>query len=140
MVTPNSLAVSNNAILGSSMSKTKGEYSTCTADIGWTACARRRALAEHSERPRYLTLPSLQKKCRQLAQKECHELHYLTNSAMARTVNCKRHASVYVYTGNVEWITSIGTVGSTLEECGLILVSYPVMTLRHSTCVDSISR
>jgi len=41
------------------MSREKGEYSTCTAAIGCTACARRSVAEEISESPRYRTLPSL---------------------------------------------------------------------------------
>ena len=35
--TPSSLQVLSRSICGSSMSSEKGEYSTCTAEIGWTA-------------------------------------------------------------------------------------------------------
>ena len=42
------------------MSKVKGEYSTCMAEMGWTACALRRVEAEISESPRYLTFPTLE--------------------------------------------------------------------------------
>jgi len=47
------------AIFSSSMTRQKGEYSTCTAAMGWTACARRSVAEEISESPRYRTLPSL---------------------------------------------------------------------------------
>ncbi len=42
-----------------SMSSVKGEYSTCTAVMGCTACARRREVDETSERPICFTFPSL---------------------------------------------------------------------------------
>lgn len=41
------------------MSMQKGEYSIWTAAMWWTLQARRRVLELTSERPRYLTLPSL---------------------------------------------------------------------------------
>ena len=60
---------------GSSMSRLKGEYSTCTAAMGWTACARRREVEEHSERPRCLILPSLRGRVRQwLCRSTIHEV------------------------------------------------------------------
>ncbi len=37
----------------------KGEYSIWTAEMGWTACARRSDAEETSDKPRYLILPSL---------------------------------------------------------------------------------
>ncbi len=61
IATPSSRAVLSRPIFSSSMSSVKGEYSTSSAAMGWTACARRRVAAEHSEIPRYLTLPCLQK-------------------------------------------------------------------------------
>lgn len=42
-----------------SVSSVKGLYSIWTAAIGWTAWARRSVLDEHSERPRWRTLPAL---------------------------------------------------------------------------------
>jgi hypothetical protein len=60
IVTPSSRAVLRRSIFGSSMSSENGEYSIWRALIGCTACARRSVDAEHSERPRYLTLPCLQ--------------------------------------------------------------------------------
>lgn len=62
IVTPSSLATFISPIFGSSMSRVKGEYSTCKAEMGCTAWARRRVAAEHSERPMYLTLPDLGKR------------------------------------------------------------------------------
>lgn len=56
---PSSLAALNSPIFSSSMSSVKGEYSTWMAEMGCTAWARRSVAAEHSERPRYLTFPSL---------------------------------------------------------------------------------
>lgn len=41
------------------MVNVKGAYSNWTADIGWTAWARRRVSSEHSEIPMYFTLPAL---------------------------------------------------------------------------------
>lgn len=59
IATPSSRAVFRRANLSSSISRVNGEYSTCKADIGCTAWARRSVLAEHSEIPRYLTFPAL---------------------------------------------------------------------------------
>lgn len=42
------------------MSVVKGEYSIWTAEMGWTAWARRSDAEETSDKPRYLILPSLQ--------------------------------------------------------------------------------
>ena len=44
-----------------SISRAKGEYSTCTAEMWWIALARSRERAEHSDRPRYLIFPSLRR-------------------------------------------------------------------------------
>ena len=44
-----------------SVSSVKAAYSNCAAEIGWTACARRSVSNEHSEMPRYLTLPALER-------------------------------------------------------------------------------
>lgn len=51
-LTPNSRAVASRPICGFSISKMNGEYSTSMAAMGWTACARRRLVLEHSERPK----------------------------------------------------------------------------------------
>ena len=61
---PSSLAVFRTSISGCSMSSEKMLYSTWTAEIGCTACARRMVEAVHSERPIYRILPSLrQRQC-----------------------------------------------------------------------------
>lgn len=56
---PSSRAALSSPIFGSSMSSVKGEYSTCSAEMGCTACARRRVCSETSDSPMYLTLPAL---------------------------------------------------------------------------------
>jgi hypothetical protein len=63
--TPSSRAVARSPILGSSMSSANGEYSTWMAVIGCTACARRSVVAEHSDKPRYVTFPALNIVCEQ---------------------------------------------------------------------------
>ena len=57
--TPSSRHVCSNEVLGDSMSRVNGEYSIWTAAMWWTLHARRRVSEETSERPRYLTFPSL---------------------------------------------------------------------------------
>ena len=54
---PSSCATLKRSVFCSS--KSKGEYSIWRAEMGWTACARRRVSMEHSEIPIYLTLPDL---------------------------------------------------------------------------------
>lgn len=70
------------------MSSVQGLYSTCTAEMGWMAWARRRVVDEISERPRYLTFPSLygHKSCfmllswwNDLLDQLLHGLHSLLN-------------------------------------------------------------
>ena len=54
---PNSRHAFNIPIV--SISNRKAEYSTWTAEMGCTACARRMVCSEHSDRPMCLILPAL---------------------------------------------------------------------------------
>ena len=89
MVTPSSRAVLRRLVVSDSISRTNGEYSICSAAIGCTAWARRRSSALHSDRPRYLTLPSLIQWCQVELSNRYSVIEwnaYLTSSAIAPTV------------------------------------------------------
>ena len=104
---PSSRAVASSPSFGSgfSMSSVNGEYSTWTAVIGCTACARRNAAGDGSESPRYLTFPSLEKIKKLLNGRQTY-ITYLTSSAIAATVS------------------SMGTFGSTLGSKLEVRMSY----------------
>jgi hypothetical protein len=119
-VTPSSRAACKAPIFGSSPSKVNGEYSIWIADIGWTLYARRRVSPVHSQRPMYLTLPSLQRT--QLLRRTASEgVADFTSSAIAPTV------------------CSMGTVGSALIDNCIRRPTHDINWLWMRTCAHSTS-
>ena len=88
-VIPSSRAAFRRPSLGSSISRQKGEYSTCRAEMGCTACARRKVSSEHSESPIYFTFPALEAEIYQPGIQGGFDdgRTYLTSSAIAPTVS-----------------------------------------------------